>query len=49
MGVFRACVGDGGIATIKHVPTSDIIEALEGGPSFPYPFNYFEKCPISLK
>ena len=24
-------------------------EALEGGPSIPYPFNYFEKYPISLK
>ena len=24
-------------------------EALEGGPSIPYPFNYFEKYSVSLK
>ena len=24
-------------------------KALEGGPSIPYPFNYFEKYPMSLK
>ena len=24
-------------------------EALEGGPSIPYPFNYFEKYPISIE
>ena len=27
----------------------EIEEALEGGPSIKYPFNYFEKYPISLK
>ena len=28
---------------------SGIKEAPEGGPSIPYPFNYFEQYPISLK
>ena len=32
-----------------YFPKCEVARNLEGGPSFPYPFDYFEKYPISLK
>ena len=37
------------VLPVQLAKIKTINEVLEGGPSIPYPFNYFEKYPISLK